>query len=84
MNKRGRSQTLKWKLDDIYDTEERWEADYAGAGGSARFLRQSADALYAALCDESSIWQLVERVYTYAHLHKDEDEDNGSATAIRA
>lgn len=76
--------SLKWKLDDIYATEDLWEADYAAAqalvaafSAHAGKLSQSADALYAALCDESSIWQLVERVYTYAHLHK--DEDNGSA-----
>jgi oligoendopeptidase F len=77
-------ETLKWKLEDIYATEALWEADYAAAQALvAEFpahtgkLALSADALYAALCDDSSIWQLVERVYTFAHLHK--DEDNGNA-----
>lgn len=85
MNTRDQiEETLKWKLEDIYATEALWEADYAAAqaqvanySSHAGKLAASADALYAALCDDSSIWQLVERVYTYAHLHK--DEDNGSA-----
>ena len=74
---------LKWRLEDIYATETLWEADFAAAQAlvadfpaHAGKLSQSADALYAALCDDSSIWQLVERVYTYAHLHKDEDNGN--------
>ncbi len=75
--------SLKWRLEDIYATEELWEADFASSQALVRDfsahagkLSQSADALYAALCDDSSIWQLVERVYTYAHLHKDEDNGN--------
>ena len=74
---------LKWRLEDIYATETLWEADFAAAQAlvadfpaHAGKLSQSADALYAALCDDSSIWQLVERVYTYAHLHKDQDNGN--------
>ncbi len=75
---------LKWKLDDIYATEELWEADYAAAQAlvtafseHAGKLSQNADALYAALCDESRISLLIDHIYAYAHLHK--DEDNGSA-----
>ena len=74
--------SLKWKLEDIYESETLWEADYAAAQAQiAAFsahegkLSAGADALYAALCDESRIEQLIERVYSYAHLHK--DEDNG-------
>lgn len=85
MNNRDQiAASMKWKLSDIYATEELWEADYARSQAlvadfpaHAGKLSKSADALYAALCDDSSIWQLVERVYTYAHLHK--DEDNGNA-----
>jgi len=76
--------SLKWKLDDIYATEELWEADYAAAQAlvgafpeHAGKLSLSADALYAALCDESRIALLIDHVYAYAHLHK--DEDNGNA-----
>ncbi len=84
MNTRDQiADALKWRLEDIYATETLWEADFAAAQAlvadfpaHAGKLSQSADALYAALCDDSSIWQLVERVYTYAHLHKDEDNGN--------
>ncbi len=74
--------SLKWKLEDIYESEALWEADYAAAQALvADFsahegkLTASADALYAALSDESRLGYLIERVYSYAHLHK--DEDNG-------
>ena len=84
MNRDQIAASLKWKLEDIYASEELWETDFASSQAlvadfpaHAGKLNKSADALYAALCDDSSIWQLVERVYTYAHLHK--DEDNGSA-----
>ena len=85
MNSRDQiADSLKWRLEDIYATEALWEADYSAAQAlvadfpaHAGKLSKSADALYAALCDDSSIWQLVERVDTYTHLHK--DEDNGSA-----
>ena len=84
MNTRDQiADALKWRLEDIYATETLWEADFAAAQAlvadfpaHAGKLSQSADALYAALCDDSSIWQLVERVYTYAHLHKDQDNGN--------
>ncbi len=76
--------SLKWKLSDIYANEDLWEADYAAAQAlvgafseHAGKLSGSADALYAALCDESRIEQLIDHVFSYAHLHK--DEDNGSA-----
>ncbi|NLI53489.1 MAG: oligoendopeptidase F [Clostridiales bacterium] len=76
--------SLKWNLNDIYASEDLWEADYAAAQALVRAfpehagkLSTGADSLYAALCDESRIEQLIDHVYSYAHLHK--DEDNGSA-----
>ena len=76
MNTRDQiADSLKWNLNDIYATEALWEADFSAAQAlvaafpsHAGKLSASADALYAALCDDSSVWQLVERVYTYAHL----------------
>ncbi len=74
--------SLKWKLEDIYPEESLWEADYASAealvaafSAHAGRLHKSADALYAALRDESRMRRLIETIYSYAHLHK--DEDNG-------
>lgn len=74
--------TLKWNLGDIYADEALWEADYAAAQAlseafpaHAGKLGASADALFAALRDESRLGLLIERLYSYAHLHK--DENNG-------
>jgi len=74
---------LKWDLCDIYENEELWEADYASAqklveafGAHAGKLHTSADALFAALSDESKLSFLVEKLYSYAHLKKDEDNGN--------
>ena len=74
--------SLKWKLEDIYPEESLWEAEYASAEAlvaafpaHAGRLHESADALYAALSDESRLVRLIETIYSYAHLHK--DEDNG-------
>jgi oligoendopeptidase F len=75
--------TLKWNLADIYADESLWEADYASAealvaafSAHAGRLHESADALYAALMDESRLGRLIETIYSYAHLHKDEDNGN--------
>jgi len=75
--------SFKWDLRDIYESEDLWEADYANAQelvnafpAHAGKLHQSADALYAALSDESKLGLLIERLYSYAHLHKDEDNGN--------
>ena len=74
---------LKWNLADIYADESLWEADYASAealvsafSAHAGRLHESADALYAALRDESRLGRLIETIYSYAHLHKDEDNGN--------
>lgn len=74
---------LKWDLGDIYENEDLWEADYAGAqemvkafAAHAGKLHTSADALFAALSDESRLAYLVEKLYSYAHLKKDEDNGN--------
>lgn len=74
--------SFKWDLRDIYRDESGWEADYAEAQERVRAfpahagkLCQSADALFAALSDESGLGRLLERIYHYAQLHK--DEDNG-------
>ena len=74
---------LKWNLADIYPEESLWEADYASAealvaafSAHAGRLHESADALFAALTDESRLGRLIETIYSYAHLHKDEDNGN--------
>ncbi len=74
---------FKWKLTDIFESEEAWESAFAAAQSRADAfpkhagkLHESADALYAALSDQSELELEVERLYSYAHLHKDEDNGN--------
>ncbi|MEA4940528.1 MAG: oligoendopeptidase F [Christensenella sp.] len=75
--------SLQWNLADIYADESLWEADYQSAealvaafSAHAGRLHESADALFAALTDESRLGRLIETIYSYAHLHKDEDNGN--------
>ena len=73
----------KWDLTSLFVSDEDWEkwvtevesqivsyADYKGR------LKDSADALKAALDFHLSLRRKLERIYTYAHLKSDEDKSN--------
>ena len=74
----------QWRLNDIFDSDDAWEQAFLRAqerinafSAHAGQLGNSADALFAALSDESALALSVETLYAYAHMHR--DEDNGSA-----
>ena len=76
---------FRWDLGDIYESDAAWEADFSAAQAlvqafpaHAGKLHESADALFAALSDESRLAYATEKLYNYAHLKK--DEDNGNVT----
>ena len=73
----------QWHLEDIYPSNEAWEAEYkkadeaiAEAGGWAGRLGESASTLLAALLSISKVSLLVERLYVYARMRRDEDNAN--------
>ena len=73
----------RWKLDALYEDVPAWEAAFAAAQAAAEAfpkhagkLGASADALLAALRDQSALSLALERLYIYAFLQKSEDNGN--------
>ena len=71
---------LKWKLEDMYKTDEAWERDFAKISkaypGLAEYrgrLAESAETLYAFYQLTDTIFQTIEKLYVYARMRKDED-----------
>jgi oligoendopeptidase F len=71
-----------WRLEDIYESDAKWEEEFQAAKelaaafpAYAGTLQQGADAIYAVLKGHSTLGLLLERLYTYAHMRR--DEDNG-------
>ncbi len=74
------SDQFKWKLEDMYETNELWEADYnkvkTNTVNLVKYrgkLGESSDALLEALKVNSELSRLFEKVYTYAHMRSHED-----------
>ncbi|WP_409304667.1 oligoendopeptidase F [Peribacillus sp. SCS-155] len=72
-----------WRLEDIFATEEDWEAEFKGIkedlAKSETFqgtLGESAEKLFAALEFQYEIFERLGRVYTYAHMRYDQDTTN--------
>ena len=74
------SDQYKWKLSDIYPTDELWQADFANLKTSLTQIKQyqgrladSAQTVAACfkLRDEMGI--MAEKLYTFAHMHRDEN-----------
>ncbi|OPY57916.1 MAG: Oligoendopeptidase F, plasmid [Pelotomaculum sp. PtaU1.Bin035] len=73
----------KWRLEDIYVTDDLWEQDFLRvqklAGEIETFrgrLGQSAMTLLEALRMQDCLQELDEKVYTYAHMRRDEENSN--------
>ena len=74
------SDQYKWKLSDIYPTDELWQADFANLKTSLTQIKQyqgrlAESAQTVAACfklrDEMGI--MAEKLYTFAHMHRDEN-----------
>ena len=70
----------KWDIEDMYASDEQWEADLKDgltlAGQLSSFegrLGEDAQTLLAALRLQSETWQKLERVFVYARMRRDED-----------
>lgn len=73
----------KWRVEDIYATDEAWEADYRKCIELAKQecifkgrLGESAKGLYQALKESDETDLLIERVYVYAFMKYYEDTAN--------
>lgn len=74
---------FKWKLEDIYQSEAQWEAEYRELEGMLPALEarrqsiaQSAEELKAGLDEMYRAMLLLERLYVYARMRRDEDNAN--------
>ncbi|WP_062352027.1 oligoendopeptidase F [Bacillus kwashiorkori] len=72
-----------WKLEDIFATDEKWEAEFAEiknlipkAGDFQGKLAEAADTLYEALQLQDEVMSRLGRLYTYAHMRYDQDTTN--------
>lgn len=77
------AQQDKWRIEDIYATDEAWEADYNECIRRAKEkcvyqgrLAESALILYQALKESDEADMLVEHVYVYAFMKYYEDTAN--------
>lgn len=73
----------KWRVEDIYESDEVWEADYnkclVAADESNIYqgrLDESAEIIYEALKESDETDMLIERVYVYAFMKYYEDTSN--------
>jgi oligoendopeptidase F len=75
---------FKWKLEDIYESNELWEKDFAEVKDFAVKLVNykdklgiSADNLLKCMEANAGINRLFEKVYVYAQMRSHEDSANG-------
>ncbi|NEU29656.1 oligoendopeptidase F [bacterium LRH843] len=72
-----------WNLEDIYETDEKWEEDFKKVKEQLTVLpvfkgtlAKSADNLYIVLEKENKLTERLERLYSYAHMRYDQDTTN--------
>ena len=83
MNRNEISNEYKWDFTAIFPSKEAWEAAYASVekaipeiSALAGTITKSPASLKAALDKIYSVGEVLDRIYSYAHLHKDTDNAN--------
>lgn len=83
------SDALKWRLEDMYKSEEAWEADFQNVKKISSKLKKykgrlgdSPETLYNTLEMFSKLFATVEMVYCYARMRKDEDNGDSKRQAL--
>ncbi|OAH59422.1 oligopeptidase PepB [Domibacillus aminovorans] len=78
------TEELKWRLEDIFETDTAWEEEFKAigklAGAAASYngtLGNSAEQLYSFFTWQDTLLERMGRLYTYAHMRYDEDTQNG-------
>ncbi len=78
-----------WNLESIYPTDAEWEADFARLAGSLpevqsfqSKLGESGSSLLAAFTARDNAYELLGKLYVYAHMRLDEDTANGTYQAL--
>lgn len=83
------AEQYKWRLEDIYPTDEAWEEEFQALTGKVESLEglretmtQSAEALAEALQQIDEASHQLERLYVYARMRRDEDNGNSKYQAL--
>ena len=83
------AEQYKWRLEDIYPTDEAWEEEFQALTGKVESLEglretmtQSAEALAEALRQIDEASHQLERLYVYARMRRDEDNGNSKYQAL--
>lgn len=78
-----------WRLEDLFATDEAWEAEFASAKAAVTDisaysgrLGESATTLLEALDARFALALSVERLYAYAHMRRDEDNAHTACQAL--
>lgn len=73
----------KWRLEDIYATDDLWERDYAQVRQMANELAalkgklgESAQMLLTILQGDEQLQEINEKIYVYARMRRDEENSN--------
>lgn len=79
----------KWKLEDIYESDELWKHDLDILKNKVKVLEgyigeitTSSENLLKVLTMRDDISQIADRLYTYARMRRDEDNTNSKYQAL--
>lgn len=77
------AEELKWRLEDIFETDELWEEEFKAiqvlAGEAASYkgtLGNSAEQMHSFFAWQDALLERMGKLYTYAHMRYDEDTQN--------
>jgi oligoendopeptidase F len=80
---------FKWRLEDIYADDQKWEEDFRAVkalmGGLAQYegrIQEGAEVIAAVLQQSEKLDRGVERLYVYARMRRDEDNSNAVYQAL--
>lgn len=80
---------MKWKLEDLYASNEQWEQDFqeirnlvVKVQGFEGKLAESAANLLDCLKVQDQLSEKMGRLYAYARMHRDEDNTNATYQAL--
>ncbi|MBP1933770.1 oligoendopeptidase F [Ammoniphilus resinae] len=79
---------VKWKLEDMFSSEEEWEKDFSAVQEMLPQIEQfkgkldQAEQLFQCLQLKGEISLLIERLFTYARMRRDENNANTKYQAL--
>ncbi len=79
----------KWRLEDIYESDQQWEDDFAGVKNLVKAVQDfqgklgsSAEIMLEAFQRTEQLERQTEKLYVYARMRRDEDNANTTYQAL--